>query len=178
MATSAGVKTQDKYLTIFRVEDETDGKRPDLLMTKQGTNGCDLYVDVTVSHPTCPKYAGHACKERGYTIKKKNGEKIKKYDKKCERLGYQFVPLAFESFGLASKQVVDLISSLAEKASELLCIPYALLLSYWKKRISTTLQVGTAQFIMNASKCSRRPQRDQRLEDSILLESNHVRTRH
>ncbi len=69
------------------------------------------------------------------------------------------------------------MSSLAEKASELLCIPYALLLSYWKKRISTTLQVGTAQFIMNASKCSRRPQRDQRLEESILLESNHVRTR-
>ena len=69
------------------------------------------------------------------------------------------------------------ISSLAEKAAELLCIPHALLLSYWKKRISTTLQVGTAKFIMDASMYTRHPQRNQSLENSVLLEARHVRPR-
>ena len=70
---------------------------------------------------------------------------------------------------------MELVCNSADKASELLCIPYALLLSYWKKRISTTLQVGTAQFIMKASACTRHPQRNQAYENSVLLESNHVR---
>ena len=38
-----------------------------------------------------------------------------------------------------------------KKASEYLNIDFALLLSYWKKRISTTLQVYTAKFILEAS---------------------------
>ena len=76
---------------------------------------------------------------------------------------------------LASKDVVEVISSLAEKASDLLCIPYALLWSYWKKRFSTTLQVGTAKFIVDASMCTRHPQRNQSLENSVLLEARHVR---
>ena len=35
--------------------------------------------------------------------------------------------------------MLDLISNLVKKASELLYIEFALLLSYWKKRISTKL---------------------------------------
>ena len=85
-----------------------------------------------------------------------------------------FLAFAFESFGLASKGVVDVVSSLAAKGLELLCIPYALLLSYWKKRISTTLQVGTAKYVMEASACSRHPQRHQAYENSVWLESRHV----
>ena len=88
------------------------------------------------------------------------------------------MPLAFESYGLASKDVVVIIGSLAGKAADLLCIPYALLLSYWKKRISTTLQVGTARYILEASACSRHPQRNQAYVDSVWLESRHVRPRH
>ena len=86
------------------------------------------------------------------------------------------MPLAFESFGLASKEVVNLISSLAAKASELSNSPYEL--SDWKKRISTILQVGTAKFITNASTCTRKHKRQVDIEDSVLLESYHVRTKH
>ena len=93
---------------------------------------------------------------------------VVKYKQKCENLGHCFLPLAFESYGLASKDVVEVISSLTEKASDLLCIPYALLLSYWKKRISTTLQVGTAKFIVDASMSTRHPQRCQSLENSVI----------
>ena len=126
LASQAGVQAQDKNLTLFRVEDEEDGHRPDLLLKNHGTNGRDLYLDITVSHPTCSSYVGSASKERGFTIMKKIKEKNDKYKQKCENLGHCFLPLAFESYGLASKDVVEVISSLAEKASDLLCIPYAL----------------------------------------------------
>ena len=52
-----------------------------------------------------------------------------------------------------------------KKASESLNIDFALLLSYWKKRISTTLQVYTAKFILEGShQC----QRETPKEDKIL----------
>ena len=83
--------------------------------------------------------------------------------------------LPFESFGFAGKEVLDLMSSLAKKVSESLNSDFALLLSYWKKRISTTLQVYTAKFILEASVSKRNPQRRQNIVDSALLETYHVR---
>ena len=85
---------------------------------------------------------------------------------------------SFESFGLAGKEVLDLVSSLlVKKASESLNIDFALLLSYWKKRISTTciLQVYTAKLFLEASVSKRNPQRRQDIMDSALLETYHVR---
>ena len=73
------------------------------------------------------------------------------------------------------KEVLDLVSSLVKKASESLNIDFALLLSYWKKRMSTTLQVYTAKFILEASVSKRNPQRRQDIMDSALLETYHVR---
>ena len=92
-----------------------------------------------------------------------------------------FLQLAFESHDLVSKEVITTISKLAQKAAELSGVPYALalLLSYWKKRISTTLQIGTAKFIMDASSsCSRLFNSKQALEESAMLEARHVRLRH
>jgi hypothetical protein len=108
---------------------------------------------------------------------KKIKEKNDKYKERCERQGVCFLPLAFESFGLASKEVVNIISSLAQKASELNSLPFEFVLSYWKKRISTSLQVGTAKFIMDVSTCTRNHRRQVDFEDSVLLESYHVRPR-
>ena len=65
LASQAGVNARDKHLTIFRITDESDGQRPDLLLEGQGKNGQDLLFDITVSHPTCNSYVGRACEERG-----------------------------------------------------------------------------------------------------------------
>ena len=81
-----------------------------------------------MSHPTCIAYVGRACKERGHTIKKKRQQKSNKYLKQCENQGACFSPLALESFGLAAKEMLDLISNLVKKASELLHIDFALFL--------------------------------------------------
>ena len=135
------------------------------MLEKQGTNGRDLLVDITVCHPTCSSYVGSSCKERGHTIRKKRKEKNHKYLKNCEDQGACLSPLPFESFVLAGKEVLDLVSSLVKKASESLNIDFALLLSYWKKRMSTTLQVYTAKFVLEAShQC----QRETPKEDKIL----------
>ena len=81
-----------------------------------------------------------------------------------------------ESFGFAGgRDVLDLVSSLVKKASESLNIDFALLLSFWKKRMSTTLQVYTAKFVLEASVSKRYPQRRQDIVDSALLETYHVR---
>ena len=78
-------------------------------------------------------YVGRACKEIGHTIKKKRKEKNNKYLKKCDDQGACFSPLSFESFGLAGREVLDLVSSLVKKASESLNIEFALLLSKTSK---------------------------------------------
>ena len=93
-------------------------------------------------------------------------EKNNKYFKKCEDQGACFSPLPFESSGLAG---------LVKKASESLNIDFTLLLSYWRKRISTILQVNTAKFILEASVSKRNPQRRQDVMDSTLPETYHVR---
>ena len=70
--------------------------------------------------------------------------------------------------------MLDLVSSLVKKASEPLNIDFALLLSYWKKHISTTLRVYTAKFILETSVSKRNPQRRQDIVDSALLETYHA----
>ena len=70
-----------------------------------------------------------------------DSEKDNKHLKKCEDQGAYFSPLPFGSFGLAGREVLDLVSSLVKKAPESLNIDFALLLSHWKKRMSTILQV-------------------------------------
>ena len=102
-------------------------------------------------------------------MNKKRMEKNNKYLKKCEDRGVCFSPSSFESFGLAGREELDLVSSLVKKASECLNIDFALLLSQRKKRISTTLQVYTAKFILEASVSKRNPQRRQDFVDSALL---------
>ena len=147
-----------------------------LLEKQEETNGRDLLLDITVSHPTCSSYVGRACKERGHTIREKRKEKDNKYVEKSEDQGACFSPLPFESFGLAGREVLDLVSSLVKKASESLNIDFALLSSYWKKRISTTctLLVYTAKFILKASVSKRNPQRRQDIVDIALLGTFHL----
>jgi hypothetical protein len=47
-----------------------------------------------------------------------------------------------------SEQTVALMANLVSKAAELSMIHYSVLLSYWRKRISTTLQIHNARILM------------------------------
>ena len=53
-----------------------------------------------------------------------------------------FAPLALETYGGTSENF--------DKAAEFNNIPYPILLNYWKKRISTVLQIGNVSIISEA----------------------------
>ena len=108
--------------------------------------------------------AGHV-KNEDIRLKRREWRRIINISRSVKIKAPASPPLPFESFGLAGREVLDLVSSLVKKSSESLHIDFALLLSYWKKRISTTLQVYTAKFILEASVSKRNPQRRQDIVD-------------
>ena len=54
-------------------------------------------------------------------------------------------------FGKTSNEVLKLVHDLVEKAAEIKQLSFSRLLSYWKRRIATTLQRENALFILNSS---------------------------
>ena len=66
-------------------------------------------------------------------------------------IGASFLPLAFEVFGRTSDEVLKLVHDLVKKAAEIKQLSFLRLLSYWKRRIATTLQRENALFILNSS---------------------------
>ena len=61
LANCAGLRVDDRKLTVFRViTDGDDGKQPDLLIPNLGEDGRNLLVDITIGHPTCPPYVSQA----------------------------------------------------------------------------------------------------------------------
>ena len=60
------------------------------------------------------------------------------------------MPLAFEVYGAVSENVNSFIKSVVSKAAERNGIPYHVLLNYWRKRISCTLQSYNAWIINQA----------------------------
>ena len=62
-------------------------------------------------------------------------------------VGASFVPLAFETFGRTSNDVLWLIRDLVGKATEINQQSY----SHWKRRLATILQKENALFILNSS---------------------------
>ena len=81
-----------------------------------------------------------------------DAEKVKtdKYEERCRQIDHYFMPWAIEIYGATSKKVESFIDKVVEKAAEINAIPHAILLSYWRKRISTTLQFYNARLINQA----------------------------
>ena len=69
---------------------------------------------------------------------------------RCNAFDSDFVALAFETYGGTSERFEKLIERISSKAAEFNNIPYHILLNYWKKRISTTLQIGNVSIISEA----------------------------
>ena len=180
MGASAACHVHDRHLTAFRELDEEDGQRPDLMFPDMGPNGTRLFVDIRCTTPTTSTYVTHAALTPGYAITRGETEKNAKYLDKCLRIGASFMPLVFETFGRTSEDVSKLVKDLVRRAAGISHFPYALLLSYWKKRLSTALQVGNAEFLLSAikrilastssSNTSGRDFNSAAMEDSLVLE--------
>ncbi len=112
----------------------------------------DSRTTVTVGHPLLATYLKKACREKGYTLKILEEKKDRKYGVSCAEVGADFQGFAFESYGAASDKVFKMIHDLCLHASRISGIDYSRLTTYWKKRLSTTMQKENAKFIMKVSK--------------------------
>ena len=86
------------------------------------------------------------------------------------------MPMAFETFGAASEETMGVIGNLVKLATALTGIPYSVLFNYWKKRISTTMQVQNARILATAARSilSRNDRPDEAFDTEALLEQVHV----
>ena len=175
LAYSGGIRADDQRLTVFRAINNDDGKRPDMMLPGMGQQGNDLLLDFTIGHPTCATYVMRAADTPHYTLNLLHNNKNRKYLNRCTEIGASFMPMAFESFGAVSEDVMTVMSQLVCYAAENTSIPYSVLLSYWKKRISTTLQVQNARIIMMASAAilARTGRRDPAFDCNVLMETIH-----
>jgi hypothetical protein len=66
--------------------------------------------------------------------------KNNKYFQAYKQVVVEFKPLAMEMHGLTSDTFKMFLKKLATEVSEANDMPYCISLSYWQKRVSTTLQ--------------------------------------
>ena len=110
----------------------------------RGLRSKPLNIDVTVWNPTGSVALQHQ------TIFHAEKMKTDKYEERCREIDHYYMIMAIEIYGAASKQVESFIDEVVKKAAEVNVIPHAILLSYWRKRISTTLQFYNARLISQA----------------------------
>ena len=79
----------------------------------------------------------------------KDKEKLKndKYSQRCQMIDSEFMPMAFEIYGDCSEKFDDFLKKMVKTASEVNHVPYSVLLNYWRKRFSVTLQTFNARLI-------------------------------
>ena len=108
-------------------------------------------MDATFGDPRGQTNVDRAWNTRGYVINTLNSKKVAKYGHLCDAIGVEFHAGAFEIFGSTSDSTEKLIERLVARAAEKNHIPYPHLLSYWRKRFSTCIQLGNADLLFKAS---------------------------
>lgn len=175
LAQMGGMRADDRGLTVFRAIDEDDGKRPDLLLPGFEDDGKDLLLDVTIGTPTCASYVSRAANTPHYTLRLLHKRKNDKYLQRCTEIGASFMPMAFETFGAVSEEAMGVIAKLVQRASDVTKIPYSILFNYWKKRISSALQVHNARTLVNATRdiLGRNDRQEEVFDAAALMERLH-----
>ena len=109
----------------------------------------NLLLDFAISHPACSTYTDATIRDRNSAIRRSRDTKNSKYKEAAEASDIQFMPMAFESYGALSTEVIKILNILCEKRSRITNSNKSMLLQYWYKRISCTLQKGNSNQIHN-----------------------------
>ena len=112
-------------------------------------NGGHLQAQGSFRMPTNAELEGPTgC---GRASRSKNIEKIEKYQAVCNRHGFSFKPLVFESSGYLHKDFREFLKSIAQNASEVKKIPHDTLYNYFLKKLSMTMQTSFAQNVIKST---------------------------
>jgi len=154
MAQHGGVRAIDAGLSRLT---EEDGRKGDILFPGFGRNGTDLVVDICIANACAKSYVRTACDIEGHAMSQLENRKIEKYQHAYQNVGVDFLPLALEIHGVTSETFKKFIRRLATEISDANDIPYCIALSYWQRRMSTTLQRMNATILRSTQvKISRR----------------------
>ncbi len=146
MCQHAGLQYTDPRYGQLRTAVNDDGKTTDGYI--RGLGNRSLFIDVTIANPTGPTYMSEGSTiHRHYALNDLAAGKVRKYANRCDAFGSDFTPLAFEIYGATSPEVDNFIKAVVSKAAEVNNINYAILLNYWKKRLSVNLQIGNVAII-------------------------------
>lgn len=124
-----------------------NGRRADLEFHGEGKNGKNLMADITIVSSVCASYMEQSFTNKNFAIENAERLKTTKYNQACIEQNVDFLPLVFEMFGEPSNTTIKIIQQFVKKASAVSKIPYHILMFYWKKRISTTLQKMNAAIL-------------------------------
>ena len=145
----AGLQWTDCYIGQLRTVSHVNGDTPDGYIL--GLPGRPFFIDVTIAHPTGATHMRNgSTRHKHFALNALETNKIAKFEHRCNEFHSDFVPLALETYGGASEKFEKLLERLTSKAAEFNNIPYPILLNYWKKRISTVLQIGNVSIISEA----------------------------
>ena len=144
MAKHGGVRAIDAGLSRMT---EDDGRKGDILFPGFGRNGTDLVVDICIANACAKSYIRSSCDTEGYAMNLLETRKFEKYERAYRNVGVDFLPLALELHGVTSETFKKFFRRLATEVSENNDIPYCIAVSYWQKRMSTTLQRMNALII-------------------------------
>ena len=145
----AGLQWTDCYIGQLRTVNHVNGDTPDGYIL--GLPGRPFFIDVTIAHPTGATHMRNgSTRHKHFAFNALEANKIAKFEHRCNEFHSDFVPLALETYGGTSERFEKLLERLTSKAAEFNNIPYPILLNYWKKRISTVLQIANVSIISEA----------------------------
>jgi hypothetical protein len=152
LSVCAGIGVKDKFLNVLAVSDSQ--KRPDIKFIAPKFNkfnnlARDVLGDVNITHPCNLSSVGDSSKKALAAAKKGASNKNSKYVDLCQKAGFDFIPLIFETFGAIHQDAFDVIVELATKHSMFSRIPKGVCIQYWFARFSVSLQVHNARMFIS-----------------------------
>ena len=146
-ARSAGCATSGephyaRLATTAAGRDAAGLRRGDIVIDMM--DGRVVVVDVTVSHPAAASHVDAAARSAGATARKREVEKKREWAAVGDGSGYEFRPLAAESFGRLGPESMSLLSEFGDMASAGGLVSKAAFVKSALTRISCAVARGNA----------------------------------
>jgi len=134
-----------------------------------------VLVDVSIRHPLAPSNVRRAQRSLA-TAENGEREKITKYERDAQQMGFRFVPFIIETTGGWGPKARALATELANHADNHMDIPKERALNLLAQGISTAVQIGNAQLLLGCYQAAlaRHSASSRPLSSSLLPDLSHL----